>query len=138
MPGFYEHYVILKFHTPWLFKSSEDLRMAIFEPFYMNNKPKPYITPYGIAETTNKVFTPNFFILLQKQKRKMLIETNTPMVQILPMTEKIVEIKNEVITENEYLKYWSYVAQRPYFFSYGLKSIKKNFFGEKSKCPFGK
>ena len=115
-PGFYNDYHIFKMQSPWILKSSKDIKIAILDPFYLYDTPKPYIVPYGISELINKNFPLNIFMFFPKMENKIMIKNNVPLAQILPITDKPTIMKTNVISRGEYEKYFSLSSRTLYSF----------------------
>lgn len=103
-PNFYDDHLFFKVTSPWYFVGNKEFKMALLDPFYTQNKLKPYVMPYGITSSLNKKITTNFFMFVKKEQTNFLIKSGTPIVQILFLTEKNVKIEPEVVTQHEYNK----------------------------------
>ena len=121
--GFYEDYIIAKITSPWILKTSEDIKFTFCNPFYMQSSITPYIIPYGIAPTINKLSFTNIFLLFEKRDREITIRQNTPMIHIIPITDKNIEFKTEIISTEEYLKL-HLNSERITFNSVGINMLK--------------
>jgi len=121
--NFYTDYSFFKIDAPWWIKTSEDIKILSLDPFYLTNEPKPYMVPYGFLNTT--IILPiNFFFFLKKnqQYNQLLIESGTPLLQIIPITEKPIKFTTEVLSEREFEFY-----RNKHMFSFGpagLNTIK--------------
>jgi hypothetical protein len=102
--GFYEDHMFLKMDCPWLFSANMDFGGVFVDPFYTQNKPKPYIIPYGVMHSTNKNMTTNFFLFLKREKNNILIKSGTPMIHMLFLTDKKIRIEPEILSTSEYVK----------------------------------
>lgn len=107
-PNFYDEHYTLKIQSPWIMKFSENIKIALLDPFYLYNKPRPYFTPYGISELYDKFFNPNVFLMFPNIQNNIMIKSGTPLIHILPVTDKKVTMKTHVVDRNEFLKYDSY------------------------------
>ena len=122
-PGFYDDYYVFKLHSPWMIKCSEDnINLHFGQPFYHSTSPLPYYTPPGIVSPTRKAYSTNIFIFLPKKiKNEYILEINTPLLQIIPMTDRKVEYKTEVLSASEFLKQRDNVSYRNVFLRKGIK-----------------
>lgn len=100
--NFYEDYFFLKVDSPWILSSDKDFTATFIDPFYTQNKPKPFVTPYGVMSSINKIIVPNIFLFFKKETNNVLIKSGTPMIHFLFLTEKKVKIETEIITNQEY------------------------------------
>jgi len=102
--GFFEDHYIFKLHSPWMLKTSRDLKILVCQPFYSTNEKLSYFTPYAINQTTNKILSTNIFIFCKKEKNSFMIKHNTPILHLIPLTEKKVKIKTEILNDLEFQK----------------------------------
>ena len=123
-PGFYENYQILKVKSPWLLKFSKNMDIIICQPFYMTNHELPYIIPYGINETLNNYCLTNFFLFCKRTENNFVIKQGTPMLHIIPLTEKKIKLKIEVLSDSDYLKIMNPMAVDIKFTGTGLTRLK--------------
>jgi len=122
-PGFYEDYYIFKINSPWQIKSPVSLIYTF--PFYLFPAPLPYLTPTGIVTPVNKMCATNIFILLKRIQEEIcfMIKQGTPLFHIIPLTEKKVVFRTEVISKAEYFKLKRDTAYKKNFTANGLKNI---------------
>jgi hypothetical protein len=86
-PGFFSDYYAFKLHSPWIIKCSEDnVKLNYSHPFYHFTAPTPYFTPPGIVSPVKKCYNTNIFLYLKKTDNELIIELNTPLLQIIPLT----------------------------------------------------
>lgn len=101
--NFYEDYFYLKLHSPWAFLTSEPVKFIIIDPFYLTNEPKPYIIPYGFLNDRTATTGLNVFLFLNKKEPKnILIKAGTPLLQMVPITDRPIKFVTEVISNREY------------------------------------
>jgi hypothetical protein len=124
VPEFYNDYFIFKLHSPWLFKSTVPLLYT--SPFYLFTSPPPYIIPTGIVTPVNNLCGSNIFILTKKtqEESRYMIKQSTPMLHIIPLTEKNIKLRTEVISVTEMNKLRNYTAYRNHFTARGLKNMQ--------------
>lgn len=108
MPGFYSDHWFFKITSPWLLVSDNDIKYTATDAFYLNSKDRNYILPSGINEIINKVCFTNIFLFCKKSDKHLedivFINAGTPIHHIIPLTERKVVIKNEVVSASEYKK----------------------------------
>ena len=100
---FYDDFLYFKLESPWRLRASKEIKFIFCDPFYINQK-KPYIIPYGIPTTIDKNIFLNPFIMMEKKSTDIIIEHGTPLLHLIPLTEKPIIFKTEVISAEEYLK----------------------------------
>ena len=122
-PGFYSDHHIFKLTVPWIVISPVDLFLQF--PVYLFGSPPPYVTPSGFVPTYKNTCALNTFLLFKKSDdiQQHIIKYKTPLLQIIPFTEKKVTVKCEVVSDNEYTKIRSKISTVNHFASRGLKNI---------------
>ena len=121
-PGFFSDYYAFKLHSPWIIKCSEDnVKLSYSHPFYHFTSPTPYFTPPGIVSPVKKVYNTNIFLYLKKTENELIIELNTPLLQIIPLTNRTIQYKTEVLTSSEYIKLCQIIGYKNVFISKGIK-----------------
>lgn len=101
IPNFHSDSYFLKLYSPWIFLSSKEIKYCHLDPFYLQQTVKPYIIPYGITDTVNKIFNPNIFLMLRKNGRRneIMIDYDTPMTQTIPITDRPIIFKVDLISK---------------------------------------
>ena len=122
-PGFYRDYNIFKIASPWQIKSPVSLLYTL--PFYLFTSPLPYITPSGIVNPVNNFCATNIFILTKKlqEESRLMIKQGTPLFHIIPLTERKVIFRTEVLSESEFNKIKKFTSYRNHFTAKGLKNM---------------
>jgi hypothetical protein len=121
-PGFYSNYYAFKLHSPWVMKCSEDgIKLSYSHPFYHFTEPVPYYTPPGIVSPVKRTYNTNVFLYIKKSDNEVILEHNTPLLQIIPLTDRNVQFKTEVVSPSEYHKLNTITGYRNVFFSKGVK-----------------
>jgi hypothetical protein len=133
MPEFYEDHLILKISSPWFIKSPVSLLFN--HPFYLHQTPFPFTTPYGIESASinkhnSSLNSTNVLLFAKKtlETKREIIKVNTPLLHIIPLTDKPVNIKCEVVSIEEYNKQISASLGITSFASKGIrqKSLLNN------------
>jgi hypothetical protein len=127
-PNFYENFMHAKISSPWLLKSSTDIKYCFVHPFYGFPNPLPYVTPYGIISSLKKRAPTNIFLFFEKKPTDIILKSGTPLLQIIPLTEKPIIFKREIVSVDEWNK-MNNISSRTSFVGTGLKLLKK--YGEK-------
>lgn len=134
--GFLEGHGNFKLTSPWLFKTKKEINFMTFKPVYnypagMDFEVLPGILNFKYQSVVNM----NIALPKVASVKKFMIEANTPIWQLAPMTEKRVEIKNHVISRDEFLNLKNETGTVKFVGSYGYS--KKIIQQKESKCPFG-
>ena len=126
MPGFYEDHWIFKLQCPWNIRSSVNLLYT--QPFYLHNTPFPLIQPYGISVPISELNACNVFLFAKKDDdlNRVMIKHGTPLVHILPLTDRPVKFKTEVVSQDEYNRNLSIQSGSVSFTSRALKLLFKS------------
>lgn len=125
VPGFYKDHHFLKIQSPWILQSPVDIQYS--SPFYYHTDPQPYIVPPGIITPVNGMCPTNVFLIIkypeQDQEVKFIIKNSTPLMNILPLTEKEVVLKPVLLDENETQKIEAKYGHGSHFTLRGLRYI---------------
>ena len=126
MPEFYEDNWLLKISSLWFIKSPVSLLFN--HPFWLHQTPFPFITPYGIESPSinnhhSTLNNTNVLLFAKKtlETKREIIKVNTPLLHIIPLTDKPVNIKCEVVSLEEYNKQISASMSNTSFASKGLR-----------------
>ena len=122
-PGFHDDYLICKVNSPWLIESSENINFLFCDPIFATGQ-KNYSAIYGIIPAFNGYLNSNIFLLFKKEPSEIFIKHNTPLLHIIPITEKRIIFKTEVINFEEYTKKASIITRKFSFLSKGLNMLK--------------
>ena len=125
-PNFYKNYHIIKLDSPWLIKSPVSLQYSY--PFYYYADPLPYITPPGVITPINGLCSTNIFMFLEKTPHvnEVMIKQGTPAFNILPLTEKTVTIRTEMVTSSEFTRLDGIYGNGTHFLLKGLRHMRLN------------
>lgn len=140
-PGFFENYNICKIISPWLMLCKEPIKMMFDSPLPFHNSPPEFITPYGIVDFIGGRTATNIFTCFSKKhelnKSNILIKQGQPLLHMIPLTEKEVDLKCEVVSLSEYNKIFS-LQKSSHFVGTGLKNINQEKKQNIETCPFHK
>lgn len=128
-PDEFTHFKLL---SPWHLQCKEDVEFFWTSPFwnYDLGKDDFYIPPGVLDYKYNNSTNVNLFLNLKTEK--IQIRHNDPLVHIIPLTEKDVEFKIQLITENEYNSKFTGAKCRLNAYARTRNAIMKN----EKKCPF--
>jgi hypothetical protein len=121
----------IKLTTPWRLKSKSEVPFHCVQP-YWNYKPFAFMSmPSGII---NFKYQPslnvNMFINV-KENSMIELKFGTPLLHIIPLTEKEVVLKHHLVDVQEYKSMRGVVK-----FAGNYKEIKKKKQEKERKCPF--
>lgn len=126
-------YVHFKIESPWCFRTKEDISWLWMQSLYNFEDPEDIVVLPGCINFS-QVNDTHINFMTPLYDREMLLEFNQPMVQILPLSEKRVEIKNHLVDKNEIEKIRG--NYRSVSFSYGFRKFLSSKENSKGKCPF--
>lgn len=123
----------LKFISPWYIVCDEEIKFVYVEPTWAYETQKmfqvlPAILDYKYQHSSNV----NVVIERAVEDYQITINAGTPLVHIIPLTERKVVIKNHFVSHKE-LECIS-VKQKPLKFLHNYRFFKKT--KEQQKCPF--
>jgi hypothetical protein len=127
-----------KINAPWVFKTDEEIDWMWSQPTYHYSHPDIFTVLPGIIE-----FKYNHNVFLNISIRKALgaepvllnLEGGDPMVNLVPLSDRQIEVKNHLVTKAEWDKI--YTETNPLFFKGNYKKIIKLRKEKEKKCPFG-
>ena len=119
-----------KFRSPWVFKEKSGVNFSWQQPFYyqLNKLNRLHIMP-GIVNYKYQHAT-EINIFFAKEKSRIELNHNDPLVHLIPLSDKEVEIKNHLVDEKE-IKKLKDVSYRTKF--HGMYRYNKD---KQKKCPF--
>lgn len=121
----------LKLINPWVFQCKEDIMWQSISALWNMDNPSEYLVPSGIFDFKGQAAANiNLFFKRQENPYRVLLPHGQPMTQIIPLTDKTLELKQHLITEQEYAKIRGKHAK----ISFISKYLKGK--ASKMKCPF--
>ena len=124
----------IKFIAPWQLVTKSDIQFVVMQPIWNQNGLEQFITPPGMV---NFKYQHNVNINLFFQpsvEGDYVFEAGQPVLTIVPITEGVVEFRNHVVSEEEWMKVNNIHSQVKFLDKY--KFTKRNY-EKKGKCPFG-
>jgi hypothetical protein len=125
-PKIFNH---IKLHSPYLLKTKENISWNFTYPFWNNGIQLNYFFTPGIDNYKYQHST-NLSMFIHS-KSDFFIKAGDPIVHLIPLTEKNIEIRNHLIEEKEYIKMHDYLY--PSFIHKYINSVRS----KNKKCPFG-
>lgn len=136
----FDHLIHIKFASPWIIVDEENTGTEFYMTGCFWNNPSMSDYFHTCPGITNFKYQNGVLInaFLSKTPREFLITAGTPMCQFIPLTERPIELKTELVKFEE----WAQINDR---FSAGAKFHTKYFTfkaiqqkqNKKGKCPFG-
>jgi hypothetical protein len=124
----------IKIKSPWLFREKSGVRFH-WNGCLWNDINNKFIIPNGVVDYKYQVAT-HINMFTPKVDSQTTIEAGTPMAHIIPLTDKIVEVRNHCLGIIEYDKLEKYSNYHSSFM--GNHKKKKKLYGNaERKCPFG-
>lgn len=134
--GFLPNNPNLKLISPWLFQTKEEINFMTFKPMYNYHESIDFDVCIGIVNFKYQSITNINIVLPQTDKaKKFTINAGQPIWQLVPQTEKKVEIKTHLVSRDEFIKIKEKTGKVKFVDSYGY--TKKILQQKQSKCPFG-
>ena len=132
-PQLYFH---LKIESPWLFSCKENIDFVWTQNTWSFSKPEEIVIPPAVLGFKFQRGTHiNSFIRYDGEKKQIFIDSGKPMVNIIPLSERKVKIKNHLIDEKEFKILESRNIQVKFNNPYNFR--KKLLMNSEKKCPFG-
>ena len=128
-------YSHVKLHAPWKFVCDEGVEFMYMYNSWLSESPEDVVIPAGVVEYNfNHDVNVNIMMRRRQNERFISIPIGTPMVHIIPLSERPLEIEHILITEQEY----QLIHTESVPTSFGM-SIYKNMKNKlQSGCPFAK
>lgn len=100
-PGAWPGYGSVKFTNPWKFYCEEDIKFAWVQPVWNQTDPIQFITVPGISEFNVNRHT-SINTLWKLGHRKEFLKAGTIMAQLVPLTERPIELVYKVMTSDDF------------------------------------
>lgn len=121
-----DKYFQLKLVSPWLFQTKEDIKFHWSSSYFNNELFLPYTIMSGIIDFKYQHGTHvNMMIDVNRAKEGFRINATKPLVHLIPLTDKKVEVKNHIVSTEEYKRIQN--KNKSVFFTNNYK--------KKKKCP---
>jgi len=126
----------LKILSPWAFKTKKSVKWTWNFPVWNYNRPDELVVLPGVVNYKYTRGTHiNMFVNIT-QAKEIFLNANTPIINLIPMSDNHVKIHNHLVDAVEYEKIMVAGNIPAYFFNKYQKS-KKDITQLESKCPFG-
>lgn len=130
----FDNYIHLKIASPWIFSENTGVKFH-FAPASWSQIDywKTMVIVPGVIEYKNQCTT-NINMFVPKINNQIQLEHGQPMVHIIPLSENNVEVRNHLLSDEEWRVKHERISWKNTF-NGRLKFIKK--IEKQSKCPFG-
>ena len=117
-----EKYQHLKLIPPWIIKCEEDIKFAFTFNTWSIDSPEELIIPPGVFDFISQRFVNiNMFLIYNGIKRSVQLSAGTPIINVIPLSSRKIEIHNHVLNEYDWVK---------------MNNSSPQFEKQKAKCPF--
>lgn len=131
----FDNYIHLKIMSPWIISEKTGVNFLFTYPFWNNFDKKGYpLVPPGIVEYKHQN-TSNVNVFFKKENSQFIFNSGDALVNLIPLTDKKVIVKNHLVTPNEYHVLSSKSGYNHSFF--GKYKKTKKIMQSRGKCPFG-
>ena len=98
-----EKYSAIKISSPWAFHCDEDVDWVWHQPVWNFDNPEELLVPPAIVNY-NQYSDTNINIVATKsdERKQILLEAGQAMVHLVPLSERQLEIKQHLVSEEEY------------------------------------
>lgn len=130
----FKNYHHIKLSNPWLIEVKEDVKF-LFSPATWNLENYDFVIPPGVLnfKVTNVC---HINVLLPAKKEEFVIPIGQPLVHLIPLSDKNLNITNHLISEQEYKKKVSLALSSFFGWRRKLELLTRSKKREELKCPF--
>ena len=131
----FDDMIHLKLQSPWLFNEKSGVNFVWSEPSWnllptkSNIRVLPGVTNYKYQADTN------INIFIPRTNNRIELEAGLPLVHLVPISDKNIEIVHHLIDKSEFIKMSNRIGS--FKFRNSFRTMLKIKEDEPSKCPFG-
>lgn len=126
----YQH---IKMISPWSFTCDEDVDFISVSPYYYQDDPFEYTIMTGVLNFMRQPTTNVNLIFNKSTNAKIVdIEADTPIMQLIPLSDRNVEIRNHLVTVDEY----NQITESRRSIRYFNADFAKSQANPNRQCPF--
>jgi hypothetical protein len=130
-----QSYAHLKILSPWYVTCKENVDFVWTYPFWNFETPEDIMMPPGIIDFKYQIATNiNLFVKIDNKTKDIIIPAGQPMAHIIPMSERPIEIHNQLVSDDEWDKLTS--KHSPTVFKNQYRKTKELIDSNEAKCPF--
>jgi hypothetical protein len=133
--AFRPDYLNFKLFSPWRIYCKEDINFLVQGAYYNYIKPLDFEIPPGKVSYKFQSSS-NVQMMIPPDKPNIFINQNDPLLHIIPLTEKNIQVTNHVVSDIEYGKKITYGLNLGFIKKYSR--AKKLSEENNNKCPFTK
>lgn len=105
----FDNYSHLKLTSPWFIKEKSGVKFSMLQAVWHQTNPSEFIIPPGMLEFKYQHATHiNLISSVGMQRKEITISAGNPITYLVPLTEKSVEIRVQVIDDKECNKLKTY------------------------------
>ena len=126
--GQIKDYIHLKLISPWYLKEKTGIKFLLFQPSWNHINSCPDFTiPPGIVDFKSQVVS-NINMFVPAKDARYEVKNNTPLLHIIPLTDKDLEIKHHLVDDKEFNKIHDQLEYHSTFIGKmsNNKKLKKN------------
>lgn len=125
-------YAHIKLHSPWAITTKESLKWVWQQPVWHFTDPAEIVVPNAVLDYSTLADTNvNLLVKRASERKQIFVKANTPLVQLIPMTEKEVVLHEHLVTYDEWLRILRSKSSASTFRNkHAFANIPE------SKCPF--
>jgi hypothetical protein len=98
-----KEYCQIKFDSPWLFKTKEQINWIMMKPFWNYKNPTEFIAATGCLNFHYQHSTNiNIFIPRKPQTNIINLTAGIPMAHIIPQTDRKIELRHHLLDKYQY------------------------------------
>lgn len=127
-------YAHVKLHSPWAITTKESVKWVWQQPIWHHTDPAEILIPNAVLDYSTLADTNvNLLVRRQHERKQIFVGANTPLVQLIPMTDREVVIHDHLVTNEEWLRILRSNSSASTFRNKHAFANLSN-----SKCPFHK
>lgn len=98
--------VNMKFTNPWVAKTKQKIAWQIMHPLWNQNFQMDWIVPPGVVFLNERhAINVNTFVLDIEKPRTFQIDRNTPIMHMVPLSDRPLKIKHHLISQDEFKQF---------------------------------
>lgn len=134
--AFENKFLQAKITSPWCVKEKDGVQFTLLEPTWMMDDPNAVTIVPGILDFKyQNNINVNVFLKMSATGTRVDLKAGSPLAHFIPLSDKKVEVKNHLVSEQEYKNLND--AAQPFSFSRSFITRKK-IINARSKCPFAR
>lgn len=137
----FEGYAHMKYVVPWLAKEKTGINFLVQKPVWtVNNNPIWISKMVGAGGITNlrdqHSVHLNIMHEIPAQRQDFFLKLGTPLVHLIPLTEKKVQVKTHVVSKKELTDMWNSTGVKSFTHAMKKRLQITKALKDTSKCPF--